>query len=138
MTVLAAVRTTECRITAVTVAGVEYLAARFDLDVLTQGAIQLGSIMDAIAAKVPDTATSRVYAWPVETIQPPCAVVAYPEEPIQFDATFTRGSDRATFPLFFLVGKATERTARDRLSEIVTGATGIKDAMDGPLESEEE
>ncbi len=133
MTALGTARVVDCQVTEVAVAGVGYLAARFDIDVLTQGAIQLGPLMDAIAAKVPAGATERVYAWPVESVSPPCAVVGYPDQPIEFDATFGRGSDRVRIPLFLLVGKATERTARDALSAVLTGATGIKDAIDGPL-----
>jgi hypothetical protein len=136
VTHLAAARVVDCRIVPVTVGAIDYLAARFDVDVVTDGPIQLGPTMDALAAKVPAEAAERVHAWPVKQVNPPCAVVGYPDEPIAFDATFQRGSDRATIPIYFLVGGVHDRTARDALSAILTGATGIKDAIDGPLESE--
>jgi hypothetical protein len=95
------------------------------------GAINLAGVMDALAARlVTADVTERAYAWPADNVQPPCAVIGYPED-IEFDATFGRGSDVAVFPVWFLVGKVSERTARDRLSAIVTGATGIKNALDG-------
>ncbi len=135
MTVIADAAVVDCRIEQVLVGGISYLAARFNVDVWTDGAIDLGASMDAIAAKVPVDLTGRVYAWPMEEVTPLCAIVGYPDDPINFDETFGRGSDRATFPLFVLVGKPTERTARDVLSAVLTGATGIKDAIDGPLSS---
>jgi hypothetical protein len=137
VTHLAAASVVDCRIATLAVGGVEYLSARFDVDVLTAGPIQLGPIMDAIAAKVPAEATQRVHAFPVAEVNPPCAVVGYPDEPISFDATFQRGSDRATIPVYFVVGKVVERTARDALSAILAGAVGMKEAIDGPLEQED-
>jgi hypothetical protein len=134
VSVIGVARITDCRVAELTVAGVAYLSARFDVDVITQGAVQLGPLMDAIAGKVPAGATGRVHAWPVESISPPCAVVGYPDEPIDFDLTMGRGSDRLTIPLWFAVGKPVERTARDALSAVLTGVSGIKDAIDGALE----
>jgi hypothetical protein len=136
-TTIGTARVADCVVQEVTVGTVPYLAARFDIDVVTQGAVRLGDLMDAIALRVPRGATGRVYAWPVETISPPCAVVAYPNDPIDFDLTYGRGSDRLRIPLYFMVGKAVERTARDALSGVLTGATGIKDALDGALTIEE-
>jgi len=88
--------------------------------------------MDAIAAAIPDAATERKYAWPQDTVSPPCAVVGYPED-IDFDLTYGRGADTATFPVWFIVGKVVERAARNKLSEVIAGANGIKDALDGNL-----
>jgi hypothetical protein len=96
-------------------------------------AIDIGAIMDGIAEAAEDgDVTTRVYAWPTESIAPPCAIVGYPTD-LQFDATFGRGSDKAVFPLWVVVGKVADRTARDALSGLITGATGVKDAIDGTL-----
>lgn len=135
MTVFASACVETCRVAEVTLAGVAYLAGRFDVNVITTGALDLAATMDAIAGKVPSGATERVYAWPVEDAKPPCAIVGYPDADITFDRTFGRGSDEVTIPLFFLVGKAHDRSARDRLSAVITGATGVKDAIDGTLET---
>lgn len=136
MTTIGTARVVDCRISEASLAGVPYLAARFDVDVVTSGPVQLAALMDAIKAKVPDAATKRVYAWPVEDAAPPCAIVSYPDSAIDFDLTMGRGADRLTIPVFFLVGKAVERTARDALSAILTGASGIKTAIDGDLTTE--
>lgn len=82
----------------------------------------------AVAAGV----VTRAYGWPAESVQPVCLVVGYPTS-IDFDASFGRGSDRAVFPCWVIVGKAHERTTRDAISQYVTGATGIKEALDGDL-----
>lgn len=130
-------RVRDCRTITMAVAGTDYLAARFDIDVVTDGAVRLGDLMDAIAGKVSTSATKRVYAWPVDTIAPPCAVVGYSDEPLEFDLTMGRGSDRLTIPLYFIVDKVVTRTARDRLADILTGAAGIKNTIDGALTVEE-
>jgi hypothetical protein len=95
--------------------------------------IDLGAVMDAIAETLTENVTVRVYPWPTDSPQIPCVVIGYPEE-IDFDATFNRGSDKATFPLYYMAGKVSDRTARDQLSDIITGATGFKDALDGDLD----
>lgn len=133
MTVIGDASVVNCRVAEFVAGTTSYLAARFDVNVLTAGAIDLSALMDAIVGKVPSSATARTYAWPAESIEPPCAIVAYPEEPIEFDLTMGRGTDGVTFPLFFVVPNVVGRAARDSLSEIITGASGIKDAIDGDL-----
>lgn len=95
-------------------------------------AIDLSATMDAMAVALKDT-VNRVYAWPADSVTVPAAVVGYPTD-LNFDLTFQRGGDRAAIPVYFLVGKVSDRTARDRLSEIISGATGIKTALDGDLD----
>lgn len=96
-------------------------------------AIVLSTVMDAIATEISDAGImDRVYAWPSDGVTVPCAVVGYPTA-IDFDTTFGRGSDRAVFPVYVLVGRVADQNTRDVLSGIVTGATGIKDALDGTL-----
>jgi hypothetical protein len=98
-------------------------------------ALDLSAVMDAIADTIRTAnVTERVYEWPTESVTEPCAVVGYPrDEEIDFDVTYGRGSDRAVFPVYLLVGKVSDRTARDRLSALLTGATGLKDHVDGTL-----
>jgi hypothetical protein len=57
----------------------------------------------------------RAYDWPTADINPPCLVVGYPEGPQPFDATMSRGHDRATFPVWIIVGALDRRNVRDRL-----------------------
>lgn len=93
----------------------------------------LGGIMDAIANKITAAdITERAYAYPASEVNPPCAVVGYPDA-IEFDVTYLRGADRAEIPVYFLVGRVVERAARDKLASIISGATGIKETLDGNL-----
>lgn len=133
MSELGSARVVDGLIDEIMLSGVTYPAVRFTLDVITSGPLRLGALMDAIAAKVPAEATGRAFGYPVESATPPCAIVAYPDEPIQFDATFARGSDRLSIPLYIVLGRGPERTTRDALSAVLTGAAGIKDALDGVL-----
>lgn len=94
----------------------------------------IADVMDAIADTLIEAEIlPRVYAYPAGNVTVPAAVVSYPAEDIDFDVTFKNGSDRAVFPVFFLVGKATDKAARDTLSEIISGASDIKAALDGTL-----
>jgi hypothetical protein len=89
--------------------------------------------MDGIKATLEsEGVTKRAYEWPTESVNPPCAVVGYPTT-LEFDTVFQRGGDRAVIPVWILVGKVSDRTARDELSTLITGATGVKDALDGDL-----
>lgn len=94
--------------------------------------LDLSAVMDAVAANVPEALTKRAYAWPVETVSPPCAVVGYPTS-IDFDATFGRGSDKVVMPLWFVVGAVSDKAARDALSAVIAGADAVKDSLDGDL-----
>lgn len=97
-------------------------------------ALNLASTMDALAAKLvaSSVAAKRVYAQPEESVAPPCVVIGYPDD-IEYDQTFGRGSDRAEFPVWFLVGKVTGKASRDALSAVITGAASVKDVLDGAL-----
>jgi hypothetical protein len=96
-------------------------------------AIDLDAVMDAIANELEaDGVTQRTYAWPADSISVPCAVVGYPTR-LDFDASFQRASDEAVFPIWFIVGAVAEKAARKALSDVITGATGIKNSLDGNL-----
>lgn len=98
--------------------------------------MNLANIMDAIANALIDAqVVATVYSWPTDNANVPCAVVAYPIDPIDFDMTFQRGSDRLVIPVYFLVGRASDRTARDQVSAVIDGAGSIKVAIDGDLGS---
>jgi hypothetical protein len=83
--------------------------------------LTLSTVMDSLADQIAAAdITQRVYAWPVESVTVPCAVVSYPTD-IEFDQAFTRGSDKLLIPVYFLIGKVADRNSRDSLSEIITG-----------------
>lgn len=83
--------------------------------------MDLGDVMDEVAARLTTIEPLRAFAWPQSAIVPPAAIVGYPEN-ITYDATYGRGMDRMTLPVVVVVGKATERTARDRLAQYVNGS----------------
>lgn len=93
----------------------------------------LAAVMDGIAAAlVAAGVTTRAHAYPAESLEPPCVVVGYPDS-IEFDLTYQRGADRAEIPVYFVLGRVTERSARDQLAAVISGATGIKETLDGDL-----
>lgn len=97
----------------------------------------LATVMDAIAAElIADGVTARASAYPIPNPTPPCAIVGYPTK-IDYDMTAhanaTTGKLEFEFPVWFLVGRVLDKDARDRLSAVITGAPGIKEALDGNL-----
>lgn len=99
------------------------------------GKIDLDATMDAIAASINAAyPNQRTYAWPSENVEVPCVVVGYPlPGTLVFDMTFRDGSDEATFPVWFITGLVNDRAARTLISDVLRGATGIKEALDGNL-----
>lgn len=97
----------------------------------------LSTTMDGIAAyAISSGVCTRAYGYPEPNPEPPCFVVDYPSK-LDFDYTFhtltTVGVIEATFPLYFLVSHVLEKDARDALSLIISGATGIKNLLDGSM-----
>lgn len=89
--------------------------------------MNLATVMDQLASQVATISGLRVYAYPPGSLTPPAAVVGYPDT-YEFDKTYGRGMDRLTLPLVLVVGKATERTTKDRLAAYCngSGASSIK------------
>lgn len=83
--------------------------------------MNLASVMAALATEVAKISGLRVYAYPADNVQAPAAVVGYPET-YEFDQTYGRGSDRMTVPVFVMVGRVDDRTARDALGAYVDGS----------------
>lgn len=97
--------------------------------------INLAAIMDAIEANLvaayPDM---RVFPYPALSVPVPATIVGYPET-VLFDLTYNRGADRATFPVWVVVGVLDSLSARDALSDYLSkdGVLEIKAALDGQL-----
>lgn len=90
-------------------------------------AFNLTTCMDGIAAAlVASGLVPNVYAYPVESVSVPCAVVDYPSE-IEVGVTFQRGADHVVLPVFYLVGVTATKDARDKLSLALDG--GAKDLV---------
>lgn len=95
--------------------------------------LDMAATMDAIAAAlVSGGCTAKAYAYPASTVQKRQAAVGYPES-VEFDMTFGRGLEAATFPVWLICGYPTEETTRDEVSRLVGSATDVKTALDGNL-----
>jgi hypothetical protein len=82
-------------------------------------------VADEITTRLDTIAGLRCFGYPPPTVVPPAAIVSYPER-IEFDATYGRGMDRIpAWPVLIIDGKATDRTARERIYEYAA-ATGTK------------
>ena len=93
----------------------------------------MAAVMDAITATlVAGGRTEAMYPYPAETIATPAVVVGYPTT-IDYDETFGRGSDRADFPIWFVVSRNDPKSTRNALSALIAGATSVKTLLDGTL-----
>jgi hypothetical protein len=86
--------------------------------------VDVGDVMDEIADELDTIAGLRVFPYPPDSITPPAAIVAYPEE-IQFDATYDRGADTLALPVIVAVGKVHDRNTRNLVADYCAG-TGAK------------
>lgn len=93
--------------------------------------MDLAAVMQAVADRADTISGLRVYAWPAGSVTPPAFVVSYPDE-ITFDETYGRGMDRMTLPAVAVVGKVSDRTARDALGDFCdgSGASSIKAVLE--------
>lgn len=94
--------------------------------------MNLKNLMDEAATVLGTITGLRVFAYPPPTVVPPAAIVSYPDA-VEYDQTYGRGTDRITgLPFVLVVGKATDRAARDTVTGWVagSGATSVKAAME--------
>jgi len=94
--------------------------------------LDLNAVMDAIGARLVGVTGLRVYDYAADAASPPAAIVSLPET-VEYDAVMGRGADRVVIPVTVLVGKVSDRAARDKLAQYVsgTGAQSIKVAIEG-------
>lgn len=83
--------------------------------------MNLSNVMDQIAIQLDTIAGLHVYAYPADSITPPAAIVGYPET-ITYDVTFGRGVDQIDLPVFVLVERTPDRTARATLAPYLDGS----------------
>jgi hypothetical protein len=74
----------------------------------------------------------RVYDYAADAAAPPAAIVPLPET-VEYDTVAGRGADRVVIPVLILVGKVSDRAARDQLAQYVsgTGSLSVKAAIEG-------
>lgn len=95
------------------------------------GTLNLNAVMDGLGVALDVIDPLRVFDYPADALVPPAAVVGLPTE-VAYDYTKARGSDRATFPIFVVVGEPFSRNARDALAPYLAGAgaQSIKTALE--------
>lgn len=73
----------------------------------------------------------RVSGFPAKSIQPPAAVVTWPED-ITYDKGYARGMDTMDLWVIVLVGDAQARTSRDLLGKYADGggSSSVKQAIE--------
>lgn len=96
-------------------------------------ALDLNAVMDALGVRLAMIDGLRVADYPSDAANPPQAIVSLPEQDIEYDVVGARGADRAVIPIMVLVGRVSDRAARDLIAQYVsgTGARSVKAAIEG-------
>jgi len=73
----------------------------------------------------------RVYDFPPDQVAPPAAYVEYPET-ISYDVTHVRGTDMATFTVYVVVDRNSDRATTEKLYAYAegSGADSVKAALE--------
>lgn len=87
--------------------------------------------MDAIGVRLATIPGLRVYDHPADTVAPPAAIVSLPEI-VEYDSVAGRGADRTSLTITVIVGRVSDRAARDQLAAFIsgTGPSSIKTAVE--------
>jgi hypothetical protein len=80
----------------------------------------ISDVMDDVARRLGTIKDLRAYEFPPDKVDVPAAVVSYPDD-YTYDGTYRRGADRMTLPVVAVVGRASDRAARDLLTAYVDG-----------------
>lgn len=93
--------------------------------------MNLAAVMDELGDKLDSVVGLRVYRYPPDSLQPPAAIVSYPES-YDYDETMGRGMDRMVIPVVLVVGRASDRASRDQLGPYLdgSGVTSVKQAVE--------
>lgn len=94
--------------------------------------MNLADVMDDIGTALETITDLRVFPYWADRVTPPAAVVTWPD-PLTFDQTMGRGSDRMTVPVIVMVGKVDARTSRDVAGAYAdgSGTQSVKAAIEG-------
>lgn len=84
--------------------------------------MDMGAVMQAVADRLDTIPNLRVFGYPPDKPPPaPSAVVTYPGT-LAYDAAYARGMDKMDPTVVALVGKVSDRTARDRIGKYCNGS----------------
>lgn len=88
-------------------------------------------VLDEIGTKVATISGLSVFPYTVGKIPAPAAVVGLPDD-ITYDATYGRGSDTMTIPLWVMVSRANEQAGSADLAAYLAGSgtRSVKAAVD--------
>lgn len=96
-------------------------------------AINLNTATDALGVALAGVTGLRVYDYEASSGAVPAGMVLLPET-LTYDNTKGRGTDHAVFPVLIIVGKVSDRAARDKLAAYCDGTGGptvsVKAALD--------
>ncbi len=96
--------------------------------------MNLAAVMQAVSDRLATISGLRCFGYPEASLSPPGAVVLYPEK-LAYDEAYVRGMDRITLPVLLVVGKVSDRSARDQLAAYCngSGAQSVKQVLEtGP------
>jgi hypothetical protein len=93
--------------------------------------INVSTVMDGLGVRLATITGLRVFDFVPDSFSPPAAVVSLPQM-VEYDLTMARGADRGSFQVYVLVGKASDRSARDQLAAYIagTGSSSVKTAIE--------
>lgn len=93
--------------------------------------MNLADVMQAVSDRLDTIDGLRCFAYPPGTVSPPAAVVSYPDT-YTYDETYGRGMDRLKLPVVVVVGKVSDRSARNQLGAYVdgSGAASVKAVLE--------
>ena len=83
--------------------------------------MNLADVMDDLGSALETIPDLRVFPYWADRVSPPAAVVTWPD-PLTYDETMTRGSDRMTVPIIVMVGKVDARSTRDAAGQYADGS----------------
>lgn len=96
-------------------------------------AVNLNTAMDTLGTALAGITGLRVYDYEASSGSTPAAMVLLPDT-LTYDNTKARGTDHVLFPVLVIVGKVSDRAARDRLAGFCDGTgaatTSVKAALD--------
>lgn len=94
-------------------------------------AINVSTVMDGLGVRLATISGLRVFDFVPDSFSPPAAIISLPGT-VEYDLTMARGADRGSFQVYLLVGKVSDRSARDQLAAYLagTGSLSVKAAVE--------
>lgn len=85
--------------------------------------MDINAVMEQVGDRLAMIQGLRVHKEPPGTVNPPAAVVVFPD--ITFDLTYRRGMDTLSMPVVLVISKAVDRVSRQQVTPYVSGS-GVK------------